>query len=544
MKHIQYILYTLCALVLFISCTNDNNSNTPSTGKVPVTFSVTLPEPEEVLTRATYTDKDIKNLTVLVFDNNKKFMERIDVNEADITATPGGIKFNIVVDATAQNRTLHLIANARTPGSLADRIDFTGLATTKTEAQIIPQLATNTISGTTVGTLLDNITPLIMWSQVTLNGVNITTVVNGVKLLRSVACVTVKKASTGSGLADLTIAEMAIHNGIGRGNVAPSAYTAATITTPSTGNPYTASAFDYTKAWSTGAEPVAYIYERNCSSTDYMSVILKASYKGQAGYYKIALVKNDTPINIVRNHRYNISILSVNGAGYASVATAISSAPSNALKVSITDETENFPYVKADSQYWMGLSNNTFQLISQANTLTSIELCTVYSSRGETPVLTAGNATALTALSAQPLGGNKYKVTGTFNGTPTNNTLTVRCDNLALTMDIQWSTLAAASGFNQDTDSYAFNAGAGLQNWKMWIPNPTTNKYIHLHPTNGNASALTANAGSGMVTELTGKYGGNAYVHVQKTAGRKDEFWTSSSTSAGVISAKKIIIAQ
>lgn len=540
------ILYTICVLLLFVSCSN-NDDNTLSSGKIEVAISVTLPEQEEVLTRA-YTDKDIKNMTVLLFDNNNKFMERIDVDESDIALDANGIKFNIVVDATPDNRTLHLIANARTTDGATDRIDLSGLATTKTEAQIIPGLTTKAITGTGENALLDNIGPLMMWGRVALAGVNVTTVVNDVKLLRSVACVRVKKAASGDGLSSLIIKKIAIHNGVGQGNVAPSVYTSAVTTTPTTGNPYSVAAFDYTKAWSaTSTEPFAYIYERNCSSTDYMSVILSATYNGKEGYYKIALANGDNaPINILRNHRYTITILSVNGPGYESVATAASSRPANnsSLKVQINvDDTQAYPYISADSQYWMGTSNNVFQLIgsSTGSNTSNVELCSVYSSRGVAPVVTNQPTGLTTTVTGS---GNQYKVIGTFTNSSSiaNHTLTISCDNLSLPLGVQWTNaITSYAGGNSDTDSYVLDLANSLKSWKVWIPNPATSNMVHLHPTANLPGALTANTGSGMLTELTVDYFGHAYLHINKSAGHRDEVWTSALSNGNIVTRKTII---
>jgi len=535
--------------LLFVSCTsNENIFQSPA--QVAVTISVTLPEPEDVQTRA-YTDKDIKNLTVLLFDNANKFMERIDVDASDLTVTGTGVKFGIILDATAENRTLQLIANARTDDAfLTDRIDFSGLNTTQTEANIVPALVTKAITTTGDNALLNGIGPLIMWGRIALNGVSITTTVDEVKLLRSVACVRVKKAASGTGLASLTLSRLAVHNGAGQGYVAPAAYNLAVTTTPTTGNPYAVATYDYTKAWSetSSTEPFAYIYERNCTTSDYMSVILSATYNGQAGYYKIALADGNTaPVNILRNHRYTITILSVNGPGYASVATAASSAPANndLLKVQISvDDTETYPFIVADSQYWMGLSSNVFQLIGSSSgaTTANVELCTVYSSRGIAPTVTNQPTGLTTSVTGS---GNQYKVIGTFtNGTAiTGQSLTIRCDNLSLPLEVQWTNaITSYAGGASDADSYVLNLANGLSSWKVWIPNPATSM-VYLHPTASLPLALTANAGTGMLAELSVDYYSHAYLHINKSAGRKDEIWTSAYSNNTII-VRKTVIAQ
>lgn len=544
-------IFIITCLVLLFSCNSNEDSSTQTPAKVGVAISLTLPDQEDVQMRA-YTDKDIKNLTVLVFDNTNKFMERIDVDAADLTVTGAGVKFSIILDATAENRTLHLIANARTDdASLTDRIDFPVLNTTQTEATIMPALITKAITATGSDALINGINPLIMWGRAALSGVSITTAVDNVKLLRSVACVRIKKAASGDGLADLTVNSMAIHNGAGQGRVTQAAYNAAVTTTPTTGNPYTVAAYDYSRAWSTtSTEPFAYIYERNCTVSDYMSVILSANYNGQSGYYRIALLNNSgVPINILRNHRYTITILSVNGAGFSSESVAAGSAPANGdlMKVQITvDDTQEYPFVIADSQYWMGLSNNVAQLIgsSSGTSTAGVELCTVYSSRPVVPVIT--NQPAGLTVSIQSISSNVHRLTGAFSaGTTVNHTLTITCDNLSLPLDVQWTNaITAYAGGDSDTDSYVLDLANGLTNWEIWIPNPTTNYMLHLHPTAHTPGALTANTGSGMLTSLKVDYYSQAYLHINRVSTtRKDEVWTSARSNGNII-VRKTTIAQ
>ena len=79
---IQYIIGILVAL-LFVSCSHEEEEQKPAYGKIDVAVSVTLPQPESVntLTRAggLYTDTDIKNVDLLIFDKDAKFMERVKV---------------------------------------------------------------------------------------------------------------------------------------------------------------------------------------------------------------------------------------------------------------------------------------------------------------------------------------------------------------------------------------------------------------------------------------------------------------------------------
>ena len=88
-----------------------------------------------------------------------------------------------------------------------------------------------------------------------------------------------------------------------------------------------------------------------------MGVVIAARYKGKKGYYKVVMNGNDgSPLNIVRNHRYIVTVVGVNGPGYESPDIAVASAPSNALKVELTDEDTDLPCIVAGGQYRMAFS--------------------------------------------------------------------------------------------------------------------------------------------------------------------------------------------
>ena len=77
---IEYIIGILIIWGL-ISCSDRDENQEPTYGKVNVALSVTLPEPENVHSLArSYTDSEIKNVDVLVFDEEGKFMERVKVD--------------------------------------------------------------------------------------------------------------------------------------------------------------------------------------------------------------------------------------------------------------------------------------------------------------------------------------------------------------------------------------------------------------------------------------------------------------------------------
>ena len=498
---IQYIIGILIAF-LFASCSHEEEEQKPAYGKIDVAVSVTLPQPESVntLTRAggPYTDTDIKNADLLIFDKDAKFMERVKVDNDRLVVTGTGINFTVRLDATSERRIIHLVANGRSADGTSDRLNFGGITPGMAENAAISSLQTASLEHVDEGesTLLNHVMPLVMWGRFALNGINIVTKAEGVKLLRSTACIQVKKGNGGgnTGLGDFVIEGITVHQGACHGFLAPTDCTGE-VNTPVVANPVTGGTYlDYRKGWVNGAEPSLYIYERNCSASDYMGVVIAAQYKGKKGYYKVVMNGNDgSPLNIVRNHRYIVTVVGVNGPGYESPDIAVASAPSNALKVELTDEDTDLPCIVADGQYRMASSNNVFSLYGKTGVTTSatgVDICTVYSSRGIQPVR------------------------------------------------VSWNPIISDQ---KDTDSFVLDlVGSTDRNWTVRVLNPTSPGWLFLHPSAASPGALP---GDGMVSELSSKYSSHAYLHVAFGASRRGTVQMTSA-SGGETVARKIVVIQ
>ena len=464
--------------------------------------------------------------------------------------TGTGINFTVRLDATSERRIIHLVANGRSADGTSDRLNFGGITPGMAENAAISSLQTASLEHVDEGesTLLNHVMPLVMWGRFALNGINIVTKAEGVKLLRSTACIQVKKGNGGgnTGLGDFVIEGITVHQGACHGFLAPTDCTGE-VNTPVVANPVTGGTYlDYRKGWVNGAEPSLYIYERNCSASDYMGVVIAAQYKGKKGYYKVVMNGNDgSPLNIVRNHRYIVTVVGVNGPGYESPDIAVASAPSNALKVELTDEDTDLPCIVADGQYRMASSNNVFSLYGKTGVTTSatgVDICTVYSSRGIQPVLTLpDDCNWLTNLSAQALGSNKYKITGDFTSAANDavaTTLTMTCDNLSQPVRVSWNPIISDQ---KDTDSFVLDlVGSTDRNWTVRVLNPTSPGWLFLHPSAASPGALP---GDGMVSELSSKYSSHAYLHVAFGASRRGTVQMTSA-SGGETVARKIVVIQ
>lgn len=522
---------SLC-FVFCVACDKEFHKNgiEGASGMINVEFSVDLSDafPEEIGTRYRTVDDDsyIETVDVLVFDETRRFKESIRLREADLIRHSNGVSFSLRLESTPEKRILHVVTNGVRMNSDMDRLPFSSLRVGMHEDECMNAL--KTIDFTDVP-LRDNITPVIMWGRTELNGVSIMTKVEGLKLLRTTACLQIKKGSeSGSnGLSDLEIQGLTVYKYAGSAYVSPADYISGGEI-PLIPNP-SVSAYieDYTKAWDMGSTPSLYVYERTCSESDYMAVILKASYKGQAGYYKIVMTDvNGIPLSVIRNHRYIILIRSVNATGYSNVETAINSAPSNALQVEVVNDDTEYPFIVADGQHQMALSNNIMTLSGSAS---ETILAHVYSSRGIRPTIDVKYPSAQGWLSCSvlELGNNKYQIRGRFSdtSTPVEAIVTIRCDNLLQELSVAWNPLISNIS---DVDSYVIDlVDEHSFNWNINLR--SSEKWIYLHPELPSPSSfdgITQN--EGMVKSLNSVVASKAYLHLGKGSNRTDVILISS----------------
>lgn len=545
---LNILIGMLCFLLASCFIDNDNGRGGNSYGQVDVTFSVTLPLPETVDTRAglPYTDADIKNVDVLVFDKDGKFMERIKVDGAALSATSSGVNFFVRLDATPDKRIIHLVANGRTADGVTDRVNFQDIAVGTSESVAIPSLSTSVIS---VGNgLLADIMPLVMWGRTELNGISVVSKAEAVKLLRVAASIQVRAANATpeNGLNDFQIKRIALMKSLKKGYLTPAGYSGE-ASIPNESRPMEEDgSWNIDKSWSVDNNPVLYTYECAFTASDYQGVIISAVYKGQPCYYKVAVVDGQTPVDIIRNHRYILTVSKVNGVGYADVNTAVGSAPSNAIKVSLTDENEDFPCIVADGQHLMGLTNNSVVVYGK---LTSAELGTVYSSRGIEPVLTVpAGCDWLVGLRTRALGDNKYAIVGDFYygaGRPSCSTaLTLTCDNLSQTMQVDWN---PAVSDNKDADSYVVTLfGSRDKNWTARVVTSESDpKGVFLSSKTSDPTKFNPATGEGideyMTAALNSIYASNAYLHIAADERGKGTVKVNTSVN-GVAVSRRIVI--
>lgn len=91
------------------------------------------------------------------------------------------------------------------------------------------------------------------------------------------------------------------------------------------------------------------------------NIIIKASYKGKDGFYKVALYKDEkknSEYALLRNHNYTITVTKVNDYGFSTLDEAINSKPENRLEAEIIDDNPDITKMIACKDYELGVSDD------------------------------------------------------------------------------------------------------------------------------------------------------------------------------------------
>ena len=343
------LLYILAGVLLLSSCSDSFFDQKEEGDEVTLKFSINTPEDQVIETRALgeMTDAIQKslNLWLMVFDENGIFVQAAKAEVGDNVQHDGhtDTQFMVTLNKTSASRVIHFIAYdgdesdgvGALIGNLANQFG--------TEASMVAQQLF-----TTGG-------QAAYWQRLTVDGISEETTFSCVPLVRNFSKVTIEKADG----VTFAIDGYAIVNNPSRGAVAPYyggeflEYVNGKVNktydqlsdypgTVPTGTTYSVPA--EADLQSTGS---LYLYETpNATGDDKgrTSIIIK----GRAGdattstYYKVDLIYNDADheeygnlyYNFLRNFEFKVTIEEVTGAGYATLAAAVTGAASNNLSAS------------------------------------------------------------------------------------------------------------------------------------------------------------------------------------------------------------------
>lgn len=288
-----------------------------------VTLSIQLPNftPQEISTRAGgETTESITSLWLVCYDTSDHYLDMQDCTEAyaDATADADGYK-KIKTNLPKGTETVHLVANV--PGL--------------TEAQAEKLDAMKDIT--------PDLSKPICWGAKTLSDLMND---SKISLTRQCAKVTVKTS-----VSNFEITDLHVWHSASKGSIAPAGYKESTkdddlATSTELNSKYIAG----------GPAAVVAVNETSAGKAD---IIIKAKYNGTEGFYKVALYNKDegktAQYALVRNHNYIVTVISVNGVGYADETEALKAEPENRLTVTVVDDNPEIVDMIACKDYELGV---------------------------------------------------------------------------------------------------------------------------------------------------------------------------------------------
>lgn len=377
---------------------------------VVLDFSVVVPETQTV-TKAFSDTPNITGLTVFVFDENKMLLKAVNATIADDAATTDRTEFTVTLPQHPSACTVHFVANC----------PLQTLPAAGSETDI---MTTMTTSGTADAYWQCVAVPNLIAANNDLKKTLVDTYFTKIPLIRNFAKITVELASTVSGF---TLKGYTLINAMPSGTVAPyntNAGTFESFNNGGTGLGYAVlKANGYDGFVPAGVNPVTtvptsvnnaepiYTYESKFKDADNATLLVYGAYNGTDGYYKVDFVSSSNTYNngnfeILRNLHYNVTINSVVGAGYSTIADAVKAVAGNNISAS------------TDTQNLLNISDGTSRL---------------FVDQVVKHIVTTGDFAI------------KFRYEPTINGDPSNGTATISRSKATETEDAVISTYSTAA---------------------------------------------------------------------------------------------------
>ena len=322
---IWFFMFLSVALAACSDATDFGGGDTLDVPSEGVVLTLKLPNfaKNTVATRAA--TKQIRNISVLCYDSDEKFLGMSDITGADIKPNDDGTcKVKVkVMEGTA---TLHVVANAEITES--DAKDANGKINLY-----------NAVRRTDI-----DLNAPVCWGSIT-----VTDLLSGktsLTLVRQFAKASVTKDSK---LTNFEITGFKIVNTALSGTIATRSFSEVALSSVAC----TAKPDNFATA--TGEQP---FYE---TPADKACMIIKAKYyNGPETYYKVAFqTKNPngtfTPMALLRNHHYQVKVTAVNHAGWSKEQEAIDNPPENRLSVVVVDDNPPIVDMIACKDYELGV---------------------------------------------------------------------------------------------------------------------------------------------------------------------------------------------
>lgn len=321
----------MIAALALAACSDDEKYTVePVDDDGTITFTISIPEPEKVVSRAekedTPDERKINDLSVLIYDNSGDLLQS-EVGVADFTAPSGEnsltritVTLNDEAKAFSGDATIYIIANA---GHLLTNDNTATIAALKavTTDATLPSEKGFLMSGNVKSSL---------------NSAALLT--NNIILYRTEAKLTIENDAT-----TFRLESAKLYNAATKGYVTAGADNLATDNSDN----LTTVDFDNFKI---------YTYPRRNDNPENPFIIVGGKYAGNDAYYRLDLYKDKEALDINPNHWYEIHILSVTGPGYPSAEEAAKH-PATDAKAEIYDHAPEVFDIAFDDTHELGVTD-------------------------------------------------------------------------------------------------------------------------------------------------------------------------------------------
>lgn len=354
---IKRLLY-IFTILLLAACSDDEKYTVEPMGDDDtITFSISIPEPEKVVSRSEKPDEDderkINDLSVLIYNADGSLLQSV-LNVTDFTTPTGDnsttkitVKLDDEAKAYSGEATVYIIANA---GAILN-------ATNTASLSALRGVTTNATLPATGGFIMSGIVTGKLTSAELLT--------KPVTLYRTAAKLTIASAvgasgsSAATGASSFTLKSAALYNGTNAGYVIAGAEKDLLYAEPATGSKKFPDDF------------LLYTYPcKSSESGNNTCLVVGGKYKGIDAYYRIDLKDRDTGnrLDINPNHWYEVEIKSVNSQGYPTADEAARH-PSD-IEVEIKDHAPTVLDMAFDGIRELGVTDSITKGESNTATLT------------------------------------------------------------------------------------------------------------------------------------------------------------------------------
>lgn len=334
MKKIKHLMIWIGLLLSLVSCKDTMEAIGLGGDEIPaegLVLNIDLPNfsEKQLGTRADATES-INSLTAVFYGEGNTYIGM--AKDPELTQKETG-KYQVTIsNIPAGTTTVHLVTNVN---DLSEK-----------EASDLQDIAKAT------SRTIDTSSP-VCWGSISVKSLlegNAT-----VSLLRQYAKVTLKVADAVKGVFPEENAGLIIKHTAAKSAIAPVGYSDPT-SDPTYALPATTE-YSSTDVGNGTSREVA-VTETPAGEAN---IIIKASYNGKDGFYKVALYKDDkknSEYALLRNHNYTITVTKVNDYGFKTLDEAIKAKPENRIEAEIVDDNPAITKMIACKDYELGVSDD------------------------------------------------------------------------------------------------------------------------------------------------------------------------------------------